>query len=147
MSNVSFHIDALRAAAANRPDGYLEDCLATGTIDGERVMFTREQYGELCRKYRGQVPAKAQPTPPPSLAQRVANFAASAAKHVASGMPMCTDEQIQARWAICQGCEFHQNGTCMKCGCPLVRERHYISKLSWANEKCPVGKWGPVVPS
>jgi hypothetical protein len=26
-----------------------------------------------------------------------------------------------------------------------VRERQFISKLSWANESCPVGKWGPVL--
>ena len=145
--SVTFHIDALRAAAASRPAGYLEDCLAIGTLDADRVTFTRKQYAELCAKYRGAAPAKGPPPALPSLAQRVANFAASAAKHVASGMPMCTDEQIAARWAICQGCEFHQNGTCVKCGCPLVRERHYISKLSWANEKCPVDKWGPVEPS
>jgi hypothetical protein len=30
------------------------------------------------------------------------------------------------------------------CGCPVVREKAFVSKLSWAGEKCPVGKWGPV---
>ena len=86
-------------------------------------------------------------TPPrelPPLAQRVANFAASAAKHVAAGMPRCTDEQIAERFAICQGCEFLLNQACSKCGCPVVREARFVSKLSWANESCPVGKWGPV---
>jgi hypothetical protein len=80
----------------------------------------------------------------PPLAQRVANFAASAATHVAAGMPRCTDEQIAERFAICQGCEFLSGGACSKCGCPVVREARFVSKLSWANESCPVGKWGPV---
>ena len=80
----------------------------------------------------------------PPLAQRVANFAASAAKHVAAGMPRCTEEQIAERFAICQGCEFLLNQACSKCGCPVVREARFVSKLSWANESCPVGKWGPV---
>lgn len=78
----------------------------------------------------------------PPLSQRIANFAASAAKHVAAGMPMATQEQINARYAICQECEFFTGGACSECGCPLVRERRFISKLSWAHEACPVGKWG-----
>ena len=94
-------------------------------------------------------PRVARPSPEPHrelppLAERVANFAASAAKHVAAGMPRCTDEQIAERFAICQGCEFLSGGACSKCGCPVVREARFVSKLSWANESCPVGKWGPV---
>lgn len=81
---------------------------------------------------------------PPGVARKVVNFAKSAVLHMASGMPMCTQEQIDARFSICQGCEFYKDGACQKCGCPLNREKQFISKLSWANEKCPVGKWGPV---
>lgn len=80
----------------------------------------------------------------PSLLQKVGNFAKSAVRHVASGMPMCTQEQVDERFRICQGCEFLKDGACLKCGCPLVREKKFLSKLSWANESCPVGKWGPV---
>ena len=82
--------------------------------------------------------------PPPSLLTKAANFATSAARHVAAGMPQCTQEQIDARFAICQGCEHYDGKACRLCGCPVVREQAYISKLSWAGEKCPVGKWGPV---
>jgi hypothetical protein len=28
-----------------------------------------------------------------------------------------------------------------------VRESRFVSKLAWANEKCPVGKWSPVEPA
>jgi hypothetical protein len=86
----------------------------------------------------------AQPKPGVSLPQKVANFAASAAKHLAAGMPRATDEQVAQRFAICQGCEFLSGGSCSKCGCPVVRQANFISKLSWAGESCPVGKWGPV---
>lgn len=84
---------------------------------------------------------------PPPLSQRLANFATSAAKHIAGGMTRCTQEQVDARYAVCQQCEHLQNGLCVKCGCPLVRERQFISKLSWASEECPIGKWGKVLPS
>lgn len=93
------------------------------------------------------VPSTEPPRELPPLAERLANFAASAAKHVAAGMPRATDEQIAERFAICQGCEFLSGGACSKCGCPVVRESRFISKLSWASESCPVGKWGPVASS
>lgn len=79
-----------------------------------------------------------------TLLQKAANFATSAAKHIAAGAPRCTQEQVDARFAICQGCQFFDGRACTKCGCPVVRERQFVSKLSWANEKCPAGKWGPV---
>lgn len=77
----------------------------------------------------------------PSTLEKVKNFAAAAAKHVAAGMPRATDEEVERRYAICQGCEFLKNEACTKCGCPIARRKKFISKLSWANEKCPVGKW------
>ena len=80
----------------------------------------------------------------PPLIKRVANFATAAAQHVAAGAPMASDEEIARRHAICVGCEFFDGKACMKCGCPIVREKQYLSKLSWADQACPVGKWGPV---
>jgi hypothetical protein len=88
-------------------------------------------------------PAYPRARPGVSIITKAANFATSAAKHIAAGMPRATDEQVAERFAICQGCEFLSGGACSKCGCPVVRESRFVSKLSWANEKCPVGKWGP----
>jgi hypothetical protein len=82
--------------------------------------------------------------PPPTLLEKVRHFASSATKHIAAGMPQATDGQVAARFAICQGCEHFDGTACRKCGCPVVRERKFLSKLSWANESCPAGKWGPV---
>lgn len=86
----------------------------------------------------------AYPRRPPTLPQKAANFATSAARHVAAGMPQASQEQIDQRFAICQQCELFDGKACTKCGCPVVREKQFVSKLSWANERCPVGKWGPV---
>jgi len=82
----------------------------------------------------------------PPLLDRVGNFAAAAARHIAAGAPLCTKEEVAARHAICVGCEFFDGKACTKCGCSVSRQRAYISKLSWATESCPVGKWGPRAP-
>lgn len=81
---------------------------------------------------------------PPSLLAKAANFASAAVQHVAAGAPRCTEEEVAARHAICVGCEYFANSTCTKCGCPVSRERTYLGKLSWADQSCPVGKWGPI---
>ena len=56
----------------------------------------------------------------------------------------CTQAQIDERLKICHGCEFYKNNTCLKCGCVLSREKTYMNKLLWADQKCPVEKWGPI---
>lgn len=88
-------------------------------------------------------PSYPRPKPGPSLLQKVANFSVSAAKHVASGMRLASEEEVSGRFAICQACEHYDGNACKRCGCPVKRERHFISKLAWAGESCPVGKWGP----
>jgi hypothetical protein len=86
---------------------------------------------------------RAKPVP---LLEKAKNFASAAVTHVAAGMPRCSDEQIEHRFSICQGCEHYDGKACMKCGCPVSRERTLIGKLAWADQSCPVGKWGPVSP-
>lgn len=78
----------------------------------------------------------------PGFLEKVKNFATAAVDHVAAGMPMASDEEIIRRHDICLGCEFLQDNACTQCGCPVTRVRGYVSKLSWADSECPVGKWG-----
>jgi hypothetical protein len=78
----------------------------------------------------------------PSFATKIKNFASSVADHVAKGLPQCTDEQIIKRHDICSACERFKDNTCLECGCPLLRNKHFVSKLSWADQECPIGKWG-----
>ena len=92
-------------------------------------------------------PHTREPEPGPSLLTKAANLATSAARHIAAGAPRASDAEIERRFAICQGCEHYDGSACTKCGCPVVRESRFVSKLAWAGEKCPVGKWGPVEPA
>lgn len=79
-----------------------------------------------------------------SVLQRARNFTAASVKHVAAGIPHCTDAEIEARYTVCQGCEFLSNEACAKCGCPVTRVRAFASKLAWADQSCPIGKWGKI---
>jgi hypothetical protein len=79
----------------------------------------------------------------PSLLQKIANFAKSAVAHFSAGAPQASEEEVARRFSICESCEHFDGKACKKCGCPVVREKKFLSKLSWANESCPVGKWGP----
>lgn len=79
-----------------------------------------------------------------SFVEKARNFAVAAAAHLAAGMPTCTDEEILRRHDICLACEFYKNNSCSKCGCPVYRDKKFISKLAWADQSCPAGKWGPV---
>ena len=81
-------------------------------------------------------------TDAPSFLTKVKNFATAAAQHVAAGMPMASDAEIIRRHDICLGCEHLKDNACQLCGCPVSRAAGYVSKLSWADQECPAGKWG-----
>ena len=83
-------------------------------------------------------------TDAPGFLTKVKNFAAAAASHVAAGMPMASDADIIKRHDICLQCEHFKDNACSLCGCPLSRVAGYVSKLSWADQECPAGKWGKV---
>lgn len=77
----------------------------------------------------------------PNWIEKIKNFTSSAFDHLKNGLEYASDDEIKKRFDICQTCEFYKNGTCSQCGCPIYRTRNYISKLSWASEKCPIEKW------
>lgn len=126
--------------------GYSVDDVADAIIktDGDYVFYDLDSPAFPRNPKPGFTIGPQHKKAPPSLLQKTTNLATSAAAHVVAGMPKATQEQIDARYAICQGCEFFDGRACTKCGCPIVREKQFVSKLSWANEKCPAGKWGPV---
>jgi hypothetical protein len=74
------------------------------------------------------------------------NFASAAAQHIAAGMPICDDAEIIRRHDICLACEHLKDNACQLCGCPVQRAAGYVSKLSWADQECPAGKWGKAEP-
>lgn len=82
----------------------------------------------------------------PGLIERAVSFAGAVVEHVATGMHRATPEQVEARLAICRECEFYdaERVRCRKCGCGLAGD--LLGKATWAEQSCPVGKWGPVEP-
>lgn len=46
-------IEAARGAAIHRPDGYLDDVMSSGAIDGDYVLMTTAAYDRLVLKYAG----------------------------------------------------------------------------------------------
>lgn len=54
---------------------------------------------------------------------------------------MCSKEQIDARMAVCQKCEYFKENSCLLCGCNVVRERNYNNKLAKKDQHCPIFKW------
>lgn len=93
----------------------------------------------LCRSY--MVLTDNQKEDSPSISTKAKNFVSSLYGHIKNGMELCPESVIENRYSICQQCEFFQNSTCQKCGCPLMRDRIFVSKLAWASEKCPINKW------
>ena len=85
----------------------------------------------------------------PSTLRRAANFGRAVAKHAAAGAHRATDAQVDARWAICQGCDWFKvaghTGKCqhITCGCVLAPSTYTgRNKLRWAEQVCPIGHWG-----
>ena len=35
-----------------------------------------------------------------------------------------------------------QNSQCLVCGCNLSRKKIFMNKLAWADQECPLSKWG-----
>jgi len=127
-------IDKIQATAKDRPEGYVEDVISRGAIDGEYLEITPEALAELRAIYRPKEP------PLPSLPKRAINLAkqsAAEAKAVINGVPAIDPEEAAARIAICRGCDHWRpsDETCSLCGCPMLK------KAPWRSAVCPVGKW------
>ncbi len=97
------------------------------------------------------MPMLGPPAPPlPSIFKKLTHFAPALIGHVVNGMPTCTQDQIDARLAICRACpgNFYVQdpdnpnlGVCANCGCHTGREQKFLNKLGWADQKCPAGYW------
>lgn len=83
----------------------------------------------------------------PSLTVRAVNFAKALTKHALDSWRKTTEEQIQERLAICQGCESFDAAkeVCLECGCDCSAASVFMNKLAWASESCPLGKWPAIL--
>lgn len=132
---ISCNIKHLKARCEQR--GYsleeVKDCIVSRDGDNINVDIDHPSYPRY--------PKSSSEINGPSLIEKAKNFAKAAMDHVKAGMPIASDEEIEKRFSICQTCEFLKNNACTKCGCPVNREKKFISKLAWADQKCPIGKW------
>lgn len=136
MSEMRVRRAAIAEVAKSRPPGYEAAVLAAAVrSDHTFVWLTNQTYLALRAKYATA------PVDGPSLLEKAKNFATASAQHIAAGMPMASEEEIERRFAICQTCPFLKDSVCSKCGCPVKRERKFLSKLAWADQKCPEGHW------
>ena len=86
----------------------------------------------------------------PDLLQKIKNFTRAATGHLANGNPTVTEEQLKRRLEICKSCVLFKplqdglGGTCMhnSCGCSIKDTLDYMNKIAWADQECPVSKWG-----
>jgi len=88
-------------------------------------------------------PTVQQPLPP--LWKRAWNFVSASTQHLNAGRPKCSEEQIQARLAICEACDLFDGKHCRECGCACNGTSNFMNKLAWADQECPhpAGpKWG-----
>lgn len=87
----------------------------------------------------------------PSLATRVANFIPALASHVAGGMQTVPNSIKDERYALCRSCPLFKlfneetgDGACThgRCGCNVHPGDGFLNKINWADQECPIGKWG-----
>ena len=95
-------------------------------------------------KLKKKIKAKENKEKLPPLHKRLKSFAVGAIKHVAKGMPTCTQEEINERLTICHGCKWFRGSACYKCGCACNNNKKFLNKLAWADQECPIGKWGKI---
>jgi hypothetical protein len=82
----------------------------------------------------------------PSVARQAINFTVAAVGHLLRGVPTCTQEEIDARLAICRGCPLFDGAICTHrdCGCRVNRRGKFLNKLAWADQACPIKKWNAI---
>ena len=81
---------------------------------------------------------------------KVTNFASAATAHAAAGNPTVTKEVMQERLAICRSCPLFKpnanqvGGVCTHetCGCNIQDNLNYLNKIAWADQECPIKRWG-----
>lgn len=77
---------------------------------------------------------------------RIQTFLKSLFWHIYAGSPKSTNKQILERYNICISCEEYNSELtmCNQCGCNINNKKQFLNKLAWADQKCPLDKWGTI---
>lgn len=117
--------------------------------DGRRRVFHKIKPGSPAAKHAERQLRRQQSGP--GLIRKASNYAKATAKHIAAGRPKATDDQVAARFRVCQQCPLFlavgdgsKKGRCthVECGCSLnTVGLKGKNKLRWADQVCPDGRW------
>jgi hypothetical protein len=78
---------------------------------------------------------------------KIQTFIKSLFFHIMLGLPKSTQQEIDTRYNICNQCEDYniKNQECNQCGCFISKKKIFLNKLAWADQRCPINKWGPII--
>ncbi len=136
-------------------------CQRALNVNAAELALFRANPRAIVRACRPEIIPKPPREPPPRELQRPAlpplfkrlkNFSVAAIGHVLGGCPTCTQDEIDARLAVCQQCpgkhfapepDNPDLGICThpECGCWASRQARFLNKLAWSDQKCPIGAW------
>jgi len=122
---MKIHMNELRRRAPDRPRGYIEDCVSHGTVNGDWLELSDEQFDYLRRKYSADLPGPV---------EMLRNFGLAVLAWLDAGFPVTDKHKFQGRMAECLKCLEWVDHRCRRCGCYAVKQ--------WLDtEACPIGKW------
>jgi hypothetical protein len=120
-----------------------------------QFIFNKEKKKYICQVCGYETPYEGERhcVQVPNLGNRILNFTKAATQHALSGNPTVTKEVMKQRLKICTGCELFKpntnevGGICThsSCGCTIQDNLNYLNKIAWADQKCPIDKWGETI--
>lgn len=75
--------------------------------------------------------------------RRILTFFKALLWHIYAGFPKSSQNLINHRYNLCSICENFDtnNQQCLLCGCNISKQKKFLNKLAWADQKCPIEKW------
>jgi hypothetical protein len=136
--NRKISLFSIQANSKNRLDGYIDEVMKRGTVDGDFITLSEEDFQYIRNNFSKKDTVEIRL---PKITTMAKTAITSTANWISNGAKKVSDEVIQERLLACKGCEFwnsgafNNTGRCMKCGCSTW------VKLRMDTEKCPIGKW------
>lgn len=77
------------------------------------------------------------------MIKKVYNFCLALFQHIVYGMKKSSQDLIDKRLEICYDCDSisPDKNQCLECGCYISKNKKFLNKLAWLDQKCPLNKW------
>ena len=145
----------LKEYSSKRPDGYYDDVVSKGRIEGSYLEITPSAYNALLQRYNNQttiqnvlnnvIPllkresccSKSMPSVPVQLSNVIGAMVRVGENIINNKPVLISDIDRDKRLEICGTCEHYniEKKRCSICGCKMS------IKVALSSEKCPNGKW------